>query len=162
MSVRAGYGLTYSTDVLWNTMHNVLNPPYGTTVSIVPAPVNVSNPAQGGGVANPFFSYPGGNPFPWPEPPPSGITFPVNSAYAFQNTSDQPAHTQSWNASFQYQVTANWLLSATYIGNKSSHQWLGRNLNQSLLISAGETAQGIVSTSGMSGTSGPCTLLYGS
>jgi len=161
MSVRAGYGLTYSTVVLWNTMHNVLNPPYGTTVSFVPAPVNVVDPAQGGGVANPFYNYPGGNPFPWPEPPPSGITFPPNGAYVFQSVSNQPARTQSWNLAFQYQVSANWLFSATYIGNRSSDQWLGDNINQSLIISAGETASGIVSTAAMNGTLGPCTLLYG-
>jgi hypothetical protein len=161
MSVRAGYGFIYSTTLMWNQMHNVLNPPYGTTVSFVPAPVNASNPGNGGGVANPFFSYPGGNPFPWPEPPPSTITFPQNGAYVFQDTNNRPAHTQSWNVSFQYQVTPNWLLTATYIGNKSNEQWLGQNINQSVVISADETAPGIVSTAGMNGTSGPCTLLYG-
>jgi hypothetical protein len=161
MSVRAGYGLSYSTVVLWNTMHNVLNPPYGTTVSFVPAPVNVTNPGNGGGVANPFYSYVGGNPFPWPQPPPSSITFPQNGAYVFQNTNEQPAHTQSWNVSFQDQISPNWLFTATYIANKSGNQWLGENINQSLVISAGETAPGIVSTAGMTGISGPCTLLYG-
>jgi hypothetical protein len=161
MSVRAGYGLFYSTSIMWNRMHNVLNPPYGTTISFVPAPVNVSNPGDGGGIINPFFSYAGGNPFPWPEPPPSNITFPVNGAYVFQNTNEEPSHTQSWNVSFQYQVTANWLVSATYMGNKGGDQWLGKNINQSLIISAGETMPGIVSTAGMTGTSGPCTLQYG-
>jgi hypothetical protein len=161
MSVRAGYGWAYSTTVMWNQMHVVLNPPYGTTISFVPLPVNVSDPANGGGVANPFFNQPGGNPFPWPEPPQSSISFPQNGAYVFQNPNAQPAHTQSWNVSFQYQVTPSWLFSAAYIGNKSSNQWLGQNVNQSLIISAGETAPGIVSTAGMTGTSGPCTLLYG-
>jgi len=161
MSVRAGYGYFYSTSVMWNQMHNVLNPPYGTTISFVPAPVNVSNPANGGGIANPFFSYPGGNPFPYQEPPPSSIVFPQNGAYVFQNSNEQPAHTQSWNVSFQYQVTSNWLATITYLGNKSGDQWLGKNLNQSLIISAGETMPGIISTAGMVGTSGPCTLQYG-
>ena len=161
MVFRAGYGLIYSTTLMWNQMHNVLNPPYGTTVSFVPAPVNVSNPAQGGGVANPFYSYPGGNPFPWPQPPPSTISFPQNGAYVFQSTDNQPAHTQSWNISFQDQITSNWLVSVTYLGNKSSNQWLGDNVNQSRIISAGQTAPSIVSTAGMTGTSGPCTLLYG-
>src|SRR5205807_9384706 len=73
----------------------------------------------------------------------------------------QPAHTQSWNISVQKQLTANWLLSVTYLGNKSSNQWLGQNIDQALTITAGMTAPGIVSTAGMTGTSGPCTLLYG-
>jgi hypothetical protein len=163
MAIRAGYGWAYSTTVMWNQMHVVLNPPYGTTISFVPAPVNVSSSSAsgGGGVANPFYGQPNGNPFPYPEPPPSNILFPLNGAYVFQNPNAQPAHTQSWNVSFQYQITPGWLFSATYIGNKSSNQWLGQNINQSEIISAGETAPGIVSTAGMTGTAGPCTLQFG-
>jgi Carboxypeptidase regulatory-like domain len=163
MTVRAGYGLTYSTTLMWNQMHVVLNPPYGTTVSFVPSPVNVSSssPLGGGGVANPWYNQPGGNQFPSPEPPPSNYIFPQSGAYVFQNTNNQPAHTQSWNVSFQYQVTQNWLFTATYLGNKSNDQWLGEDLNQAIVVGAGMTAPGIVSTTGMTGTSGPCTLLYG-
>ena len=147
---RPGYGLTYSTTLMWNQMHNVLNPPYGTTVSFVPAPVNVSSssPLGGGGVANPWYNQPGGNQFPSPEPPPSNYLFQQSGAYVFQNTNNQPAHTQSWNISFQDQITANWLFSATYIGNKSNDQWLGEDLNQAIVVSAGMTAPGIVSTTG--------------
>jgi hypothetical protein len=31
MTIRAGYGLSYNTSVMWNTMHVVLNPPWGVT-----------------------------------------------------------------------------------------------------------------------------------
>ena len=162
-SVRAGYGYIYSTTLMWNQMHVVLNPPYGGTVSFVPQPVNVSSqdPLAGGGIANPWFNQPGGNSFPTPEPPPSNYPFPQNGGYVFLNPNAQPSHTQSWNVSIQHQLTQNWLLSATYIGNKSSNQWLGQNIDQSVIITAGMTAPGIVSTAGMTGTSGPCTLLYG-
>ena len=163
MTVRAGYGLAYNGSVLWNTMHIVLNPPWGSTISFTPSPVNVSSsdPLAGGGIANPFFNYPGGNPFPSPAQPPHNFPFPVNGQYVFQNVDINPSHTQSWNVSIQKQVTKNWLVSATYIGNKTSNIWLGKTYNQPTLITAGMTAPGIVSTAGMNGFTGPCTLLYG-
>jgi len=163
MSVRAGYGLSYNTAVLWNTMHIVLNPPWGGTLSFTPAPVNVSSadPLGGGGIANPFFGYAGGNPFPTPGNPPSSFTFPANGQYVFEDQNIVPSHTQSWNASIQRQITRNWLLSATYIGNRSDNMWLGTSQNPATVISAGMTAPGIVSTAGMTGITGPCTLLYG-
>jgi len=163
MSVRAGYGLSYNTSVLWNTMHVVLNPPWGETLSFTPAPVNVSssNPLNGGGVANPFYGYAGGNPFPSPGHPPSSFVFPVNGTYVFEEQNLSPSHTQSWNVSFQDQITRNWLASASYIGNKTNGIWLGQSQDPSTVISAGMAAPGIVSTAGMAGTSGPCTLLYG-
>ncbi len=163
MSLRAGYGLNYGSTLMWNAMHVVLNPPYGGTLSFNPLPVNVSASSAlgGGGVANPFFNFVGGNPFPTPEPPPANFTFPVNGQYVFQNTNLVPPKTQSWNVSLQRQVTKNWLVTATYIGNRTTDIWLGQNLNQAQIISAGMTAPGIVSTSAMTGTSGPCTLLYG-
>ncbi len=163
MSVRAGYGLSYNTAVLWNTMHIVLNPPWGGTLSFTPAPVNVSSsdPLAGGGIANPFYGYPGGNPFPTPGNPPSSFAFPVNGTYVFEDKNIVPSHTQSWNISVQRQLTRNWLLSATYIGNKTNNMWLGTSQNSAVVISAGQTAPGIVSTAGMTGITGPCTLLYG-
>ncbi len=163
MSIRAGYGLSYNTSVMWNTMHVVLNPPWGETLSFTPAPVNVSSsdPLGGGGIANPFYGYAGGNPFPSPGHPPSNFVFPVNGAYVFENQNIEPSHTQSWNVSVQDQVTRNWLVSASYIGNKTNGIWLGTSLDSSQVITAGETAPGIVSTAGMTGTTGPCTLLYG-
>ncbi len=163
MSIRAGYGLAYNTSVLWNTMHIVLNPPWGETLSFTPSPVNVSssNPLNGGGVANPFYGYAGGDPFPSPGHPPSNFTFPVNGTYVFEDRNLSPSHTQSWNVSIQDQITKNWLVSASYLGNKTNGIWLGQSQDPSTVINQGMTAPGIVSTAGMTGIAGPCTLLYG-
>jgi hypothetical protein len=142
-TLRSGYGYFYDTSILWNTMHIVLNPPWGETLSFVPLTV-----AQGGGLANPFFGQPGGNPFPTPLNPPSNFAFPVNGTYVFENQTNKPSYTQQWNLAYQIQATRNLLLSATYIGNKTTHVWLGRSVNSAQYLS-------------QYGTTGSCTLQYG-
>jgi hypothetical protein len=161
-TLRGGYGIFYDTSMMWNTMHVVLNQPWGATTSFTPAPVNVasSDPLAGGGLANPWFGIAGGNPFPTPLNPPSNYPFRDNGAFVFQDQNIKPANTQQWNLSLQKQFGQNWLVSATYLGSKTTHIWLGQNLDRSVIIQAGMTAPGIVSTAGMTGTSGPCTLLY--
>lgn len=111
----------YDTSVLWNTQHIVLNPPWGETLSFIPATV-----ADGGGLANPYAAYPGGNPFPTPLIPPPDFAFPVGGAYVFQDQHIKPTNVQQWNLAIQKQVGANWLFSATYMGNKTTHLWLGQ------------------------------------
>jgi hypothetical protein len=155
-TIRAGYGLFYDTSTLWNTMHIVLNPPWGETIGIVPALVSA-----GGGLANPWGGYAGGDPFPVGLNPASTVTFPQAGTWIFENQNSHPSNSQQWNLALQKQFGGNWLISATYLGSKTSHAWLGQNLDPSTVISAGMTAPGIVSTVGMTGTSGPCTLFYG-
>ena len=70
-TIRVGYGSFYDTSTLWNTMHIVLNPPWGETLGITPPTV-----AQGGGLAAPWAAQPGGNPFPTGLKPPSTFVFP--------------------------------------------------------------------------------------
>ena len=108
-------------------MHVVLNPPWGQTISFTPSPVDVasSSPLSGGGIANPFFGYPGGNPFPSPAQPPHNYAFPLNGAYVFQNQDISPEHTQSWNVSIQKQITKNWLVIG-YLYRKLHERYLAR------------------------------------
>lgn len=141
-TVRAGYGVFYDTSVLWNTMHIVLNPPWGETLSITPGTV-----AQGGGIANPWVNYPGGNPFPTPFQPPSNFAFPLAGAYVFENQYSKPENVQQWNLALQKQFGGNWLVSATYIGNKGTHAWIGHNLDYTEYLS-------------QYGTSAPCDLPF--
>jgi len=171
-TIRAGYGLFYDTSVLWNTMHIVLNPPWGLTLSLTPNVQNfisnTTNPACGAGcnadagtIANPWYNYAGGNPFPAPLNPPSSFVFPQHGTYVFENQDIKPSNVQQWNVSFQKQLGANWLISASYLGSKTTHQWAGYNLSPAVLITAGMSAPGIISDAGVTPTSGSCTLLYG-
>jgi len=155
-TIRAGYGVFYDTSTFWNTMHIVLNPPWGLTITTTPPTA-----LAGGGAANPWSTFPGGNPFPSPLNPPSNFVFPQHGTYVFQDQAIKPNNVQQWNVSFQKQLGSNWLVSASYLGSKTTHQWLGQNQDPSVVVTSGMTAPGIVSDAGVTATTGACTLLYG-
>lgn len=142
-TLRVGYGLFYDTTILWNTMHIVLNPPFGETLSFTPLTV-----AQGGGLQNPYFGQTGGNPFPTPLTPSSTFVFPTNGQYVFRNQTNKPTNVQLYNLSYQNQVGANTKFSATYIGNEGKHIWIGKSQNSAQYLS-------------QYGTTLPCTLQSG-
>jgi hypothetical protein len=160
-TVRGGYGMFYDTSVLWNTMHIVLNPPWGLTLGFTPETV-----AQGGGLANPWAGQAGGNPFPSPLNPPSSFVFPQNGTYVFEDQNIKPSNVQQWNVSLQKQLGTNWLVSASYLGSKTTHQWLGQNLNTSTLISPSMVGSvpGVISATPVAGqafgVTGSCVLAY--
>ena len=125
---------------------------------------------------NVFFDYPGGNPFPPPAKVPPDFAFPLPAVsngtaipsganYTFQDQNIKPTNVQEWNISWQRQVSANWLLSAAYVGSKTSHLWTGHSLNPDVFVLPTMTSAqypAIVDVSKVSadGASGACTLLY--
>lgn len=142
-TLRGGYGLFYDTSVLWNTMHIVLNPPWGETLSFTPLSV-----IQGGGMANPFAGVNGPNPFPTPLNPPANFAFPLNGTWVFEGQNNKPTNVQQWNLAYQKQLGRNLVGSITYLGNKTSHVWLGVSQNSAVYLP-------------QYGTTGSCTLPYG-
>lgn len=118
-SIRAGYGVFYDTPHLFFNTRFSNNPPWG-------AQITIPNPA--GGWADPYATYPGGNPFPalntdWATQP-----FPFSGVYVNAPFDVRPTTLHQWNVSAQRMVK-DWLLSATYLGNKSVHLWRGTELN---------------------------------
>ncbi len=134
-TIRAGYGVFYDSTYLWNTLHIPLNPPWGNTITITAPP---------GGLSNPWQGYPGGNPFPTPTRLPADYPFPVGGVYVFEPLRAHATYMQQWNIALQKQINANWLVSATYLGNKTTHQWLGYQVNPSVYVPGGPcTLQGV-------------------
>jgi hypothetical protein len=44
-----------------------------------------------------------------------------------------------WNVSYQRQFSGNWLFTASYLGNKTTHLWLGLNIDPSIYIPGAST-----------------------
>jgi hypothetical protein len=113
-TIRAGYGIFYGgQNYLWHTMHVPLNPPWGYTISL-----------SGVKLSDPWATYPGGDPFPPPSEFPPDFVFPTSAKYVFEADQARPTYVQQWNLSFEKQLGTDWLVGATYMGNKTTHQWL--------------------------------------
>ncbi len=131
-TIRASYGVFWDTTYLWGTTHVTLDAPWGNTITLTSSATNLVP------LSDPWKNYPGGNPFPTAANPSSTVAFPLGAGYKFQPTDSSPAYTQQWNFSYQRQFGQNILFSGTYLGNKTSHQWLGRELNPLVYGSGGK------------------------
>jgi Carboxypeptidase regulatory-like domain len=126
---RGGWGRFYDTPHLFFNTRFANNPPWGAQITLTSPP---------GGFANPYLTYPGGNPFPalatgWQDQP-----FPTAGVYVNAPLDTRPTALQQWNVGVQRQV-ADWLLTASYLGNHSSHLWRATELNYAI-YSTGATA----------------------
>jgi hypothetical protein len=127
-SIRAGWGMFYDTPHLFFNTRFANNPPWG-------AQITIPNPA--GGWADPYSTYPGGNPFPalntgWATQP-----FPAFGVYVNTPFDLQPTTLHQWNVSAQ-RMFGDWMLAATYLGNKSVNLWRATELNPAV-FGAGAT-----------------------
>ena len=124
-TIRASYGIFYDTMMLYYYDRFGSTPPSGALIA-------VNSPT--GGPDNPWAGQPGGNPFPLPFPPAKNFQFPLAAAYITLPLNLHPTYMQQWNLSYQRQIGADWLASATYLGNKTTHLWLGEELNPAVFI----------------------------
>jgi hypothetical protein len=127
---RGGWGRFYDTPHLFFNTRFANNPPWGAQITLTSPP---------GGFANPYLTYPGGNPFPalatgWQDQP-----FPTAGVYVNASLDTQPTALQQWNLGVQRQV-ADWLLTASYLGNHSSHLWRATELNYAIYSTGATTA----------------------
>ena len=124
-TLRAGAGILYDSVATFIPYRMVAqNPPFGPQVT------NTNGPYQ---FSNPWGSVPGGNPFPLPAPG-KNIAFPPANAEVFLPPNIQPPNVVQWNASVQHRLADNWVLSVTYLGNKTSHLWIGNETNPAVYI----------------------------
>jgi hypothetical protein len=131
-TIRAAAGLYYDSPKLWQYGHHMLNPPFGNTVA-------VTNPS----FASPWANFPGGNPLPVPNPIPSNITFPLLGTYVSMPIDIHPMQVRQWNVSYERQVLKDILLSATYLGNQTTHLWNSYELNPGVYIPGQSTTANV-------------------
>jgi hypothetical protein len=124
-TVRVGAALLYDSVGTFIPYRMVAqNPPYGPQVT------NTSGPYQ---FSNPWANVPGGNPFPLP-PPGKNVPFPPANAEAFLGPHMHSPSVAQWNASIQRRLSDNWVLSVSYLGNETSHLWIGNEINPAVYI----------------------------
>jgi hypothetical protein len=111
--IRASYGIFYQQPVLYFTERFSQVSPFGNLVTLL-------DPA--GGFADPLREL-GGDPFPLPSPPPKDAFFVNAGSFISMPLNIHTMYVQQWNFVVQRQFGPDWLVSASYIGNKSSHIW---------------------------------------
>jgi hypothetical protein len=124
-SIRAGFGTFYDMPMIAYPSDALSDAPWGFTVDL---------PSPAGGLTNPWLGYPGGDPFPAPFPPSSNAAFRPYGVTFNYLTNAYPTYTDQWNFSYQRQLTKNWLISATYVGNKTTHIWTSEEENPAVYI----------------------------
>jgi hypothetical protein len=124
-TVRVGGGLLYDNPGTFIPYRMVAqNPPFGPQVT------NTNGPYQ---FDNPWASVPGGNPFPLPAPG-KDVAFPPANSEAFVPPHMHAPSVAQWNASIQHRVAEDWVVSVSYLGNETSHLWIGNEANPALYI----------------------------
>ncbi len=128
MTVRASYGVFYDLPPSIFDYQFSLNPPWGDTVTRTSPP---------GGFDDPWKGFPGGNPFPTQLG--KNAFFPANASLVNMPLHIKPTYLEQWNLSVQRQIGANWLASASYIGNRTVHLWLSTQSNPAVYIPGAST-----------------------
>jgi hypothetical protein len=88
---------------------------------------------------NPWASYPGGNPHPMG----SGralagdFAWPLFSSIDGMDFDTPNMQVSSWNLSIQRQFGTDWMVSASYLGNTTTHVWSLRQLNPAVFLGLG-------------------------
>ena len=119
---RVGGALMYDSGMLYTAQRLASNPPFVNEIDL--------NTSAVGGFSDPWntgYHYPGGNPF----PPTTGY-FPQSALYVVLPPNLKPTSIAQWNASYQRQFGSSLLATVSYMGNKTSHIWLGQETNPAI------------------------------
>jgi hypothetical protein len=120
--IRAGFGVFYNVMPTAYSEDQNQGAPWASEVNLTSPP---------GGLTNPWLGFPGGNPFPTPA---GQLTFVPQGAYFNYPLSANATSVDVWNLTYQRQFANNWAVSASYIGNKSTHIWTGEDVDPGVYI----------------------------
>jgi hypothetical protein len=133
-SVRSGFGMFYDTPQMFFNTRYSNSPPFGDTIALN----NVS-------FANPWASYPGGDPFPALNTLSTTAPFAQEGVYVNSPLHIQPFYLEQWNLSIQRQVSS-WLFGVAYLGNRSIHLPTSYEMDPALFIAG--TSTGVTGSCG--------------
>jgi len=110
-TIRLGYGMFQGITPLFQQ---------GGTHAPWSAPVSIPTPS--GGLSDPYAGFPGGNPYPLPENLPPSTTFPLFGGGLGQfSLHTKPVYMEEWSLAVEKQLPDDWMVSASYLGNRSLH-----------------------------------------
>jgi len=124
-TVRVGGAILYDTPEVYYGTRVALNSPFADDIRLVSPAAPFNDPWRG---------YPGGNPFPEPNPPPSNVVFPTYTVWINEPLTQRTPYMSQWNISYQRQLAKDWLASVSYLGNKTTHVWLATDLNYATYV----------------------------
>lgn len=131
LSIRVSYGLLHEIPSFAFDQFGFA-PPLGVSI-IRSFPVDTPT------LDDPWRGYPGGNPYPAAfTPGHNAVWLPSTQALSYTKDIRSP-YVQQWNVAVEKQVST-WLLSATYLGNASTHLWNDFNANATVPVVVGTTA----------------------
>jgi hypothetical protein len=145
-TIRAGYGLFYDNPEEFYLDRFADNSPYGSGISLSRPTGGLTNPYQGQTVP----------PFPLAFPNASNAFFPKSGVYINVPLNLRPTYVQQWNLAIDKQFGANWLVSATYFGNRTNHIWLGYDANAPVFIPGTDCANSATAIPTHGAGTSPC------
>jgi len=124
-TIRAGYGLFYDNPEVFYFDRFADDSPFGSSST-------VNRPA--GGFANPYQGQPV-TPFPLPFPTSAtNAVFVPFGTYINIPLNLRPTYVQQWNLALEKQFSEDWLISASYLGNRTNHLWLATESNLPVFV----------------------------
>lgn len=131
-SVRVSYGLFYDRPQMFFYTRMSNNPPWGASINLnnLAGAFSSTGPWAAAGMANP-----------WPTLAAVGpdMPFPEQGVYVNFPQDLEPPYVQQWNTSFQHQLGNNDAVSVEYMGNETTHLWMGTELNPGVSPAAGSS-----------------------
>lgn len=143
-SVRASFGMFHDSPQMFFTTRYSNSPPFGSTVSLNNVPIN-----------QPWLNYPTAGANADPMPGLSSISkseaFPLEGIYVNMPLDLKVMYLEQWNLAVQRQI-GTWLLSASYLGNRTVHLETANEADPALympgtstgVVGSCQTASGLV------------------
>lgn len=123
-TLRIGGAILYDSTETWFNERETTNPPYGNSIDV----------GSTGTLTNPWLGYTGGNPFPQK---PGTPFFPQFGVYINMPINPKPTYVSQWNITYQRQLAHSWMVSASYLGNSTTHLWIAEERNPAIFLGTG-------------------------
>jgi hypothetical protein len=116
---------------------------YFRNLTTVP-PWSIRTQLAGVSFADPWASYPGGDPgqIPFGGAAPKNVPWQRNGIVTALDYDTPNMRVGQWNLSIQKQLATDWIISANYIGNATRHLWTTQPINPVIFVPGVGDAQG--------------------